>query len=241
MTWRTVVTEPSELGESPFWHPQEELLYWVDIPARQILRANVFMGTLERWAMPHGAWLHCAGAQRRAGDCLARRHVSRPHVGRRAQLLMRFDHDTATTRFNDGKADPLGRFWAGTMYEPRDRSVAELFSLDCRNAQGGGPPVLERKAGGAIIAQRAGLVARCQNGVLDRHHAPRHLRLGLGRGQQCHDAPARVPAAPGQARRLEDRHAGIRRPARWRSGGYRGQLLQRHVRGRAPAQVRRRR
>ncbi|MBU6502581.1 MAG: SMP-30/gluconolactonase/LRE family protein, partial [Burkholderiales bacterium] len=52
MSWQTVVTEPSELGESPFWHPQEQLLYWVDIAARRILRANLVTGALQRWAMP---------------------------------------------------------------------------------------------------------------------------------------------------------------------------------------------
>jgi sugar lactone lactonase YvrE len=39
-------------------------------------------------------------------------------------------HDTATTRFNDGKADPTGRFWAGTMFEPRTAAQAQLFALN---------------------------------------------------------------------------------------------------------------
>ncbi|QDL39451.1 SMP-30/gluconolactonase/LRE family protein [Rhodoferax sediminis] len=152
MTWQTVVTEPSQLGESPFWHPHEELLYWVDIPARRILRANVFMGTLERWAMPTEPG--CIAPARSGGLVIALRDgmYRATTWGGELKLLLHFDHDPATTRFNDGKADPLGRFWAGTMYEPRDRCVAELFSLDCRNAQAGGPPVLERKAGGAVIA-----------------------------------------------------------------------------------------
>ncbi|OOG53477.1 SMP-30/gluconolactonase/LRE family protein [Polaromonas sp. C04] len=152
MTWQTVVTEPSQLGESPFWHPQEELLYWVDIPARQILRANVFTGTLERWTMPTEPG--CIAPARSGGLVIALRDgmYRATTWGGELKLLQHFDHDTATTRFNDGKADPLGRFWAGTMYEPRDRAEAELFSLDCRNAQAGGPPVLERKAGGAVIA-----------------------------------------------------------------------------------------
>jgi sugar lactone lactonase YvrE len=39
-------------------------------------------------------------------------------------------HDRATTRFNDGRCDRAGRFWAGTMYEPRDRTAAALYRLD---------------------------------------------------------------------------------------------------------------
>jgi len=65
------------------------------------------------------------------------------------QRLVRAEHDTATTRFNDGKADPLGRFWAGTIYEPRDAAKAQLFSLDCR---GGGAPALTLKANEATTA-----------------------------------------------------------------------------------------
>ena len=52
MTWQTVSTETFELGESPFWHPQEQTLYWVDIPEKKVLRANVYMGTVETWSMP---------------------------------------------------------------------------------------------------------------------------------------------------------------------------------------------
>lgn len=151
MTWQTVVSEPSQLGESPFWHPQEELLYWVDIPARLILRANVFMGTLERWTMPMEPG--CIAPARSGGLVIALRDgIYRARTwGGDLERLAHFAHDPATTRFNDGKADPVGRFWAGTMYEPRDRDVAELYSLDCRDAHGGRAKP-ERMAGGAIIA-----------------------------------------------------------------------------------------
>jgi sugar lactone lactonase YvrE len=65
--------------------------------------------------------------------------------------VARFNHDVTTTRFNDGKADPAGRFWAGTMYEPRDARKAELYSIDLR-AAGGAEPVIELKASNAVIA-----------------------------------------------------------------------------------------
>jgi len=68
-------------------------------------------------------------------------------------LLHRFGHDPATTRFNDGKADPLGRFWAGTLYEPKDAQKAELHSLDARaEVTRGGPAQVRRHAGGATTA-----------------------------------------------------------------------------------------
>ena len=52
MTWTTVTTAPNELGESPFWHPQERRLYWVDIPGRKILRTRPEENTIDTWALP---------------------------------------------------------------------------------------------------------------------------------------------------------------------------------------------
>jgi sugar lactone lactonase YvrE len=39
-------------------------------------------------------------------------------------------YNTATTRFNDGRVDAAGRFWVGTIYEPRDAQAAEMYCLD---------------------------------------------------------------------------------------------------------------
>jgi sugar lactone lactonase YvrE len=52
MTWQTLSTTPCELGESPFWHPHEQMLYWVDIPGKKIQRANVYLGSVESWDLP---------------------------------------------------------------------------------------------------------------------------------------------------------------------------------------------
>ena len=153
MSWQTLVRQPSELGESPFWHADEQMLYWVDIPGRMIHRCNVFTGGVQSWGMPMEPG--CIAPARTRGEASGLVIALRDGIyrarqwGGPLQRLALADHDTATTRFNDGKADPLGRFWAGTMYEPRDAARAELFSLDARD---GRAPVLERQAGNATIA-----------------------------------------------------------------------------------------
>ena len=151
--WQSVVNQVDQLGESPFWHPDEQMLYWVDIPGRQLRRANVAVGTLDSWAMPQEPG--CIAPARSGGLVIALRDgIYRARQwGGALEPLQRFDHDPATTRFNDGKADPQGRLWAGTMYEPRDQAQAQLFSIDCRPYNGqGGQPLIERKAGDATIA-----------------------------------------------------------------------------------------
>ena len=154
MTWQTVVEQPSALGESPFWHPDEQMLYWVDIPGRQLHRLNVFMGSVQSWPMPSEPGC-IAPARNAAGEgtglvIALRDGIYRAHEwGGTLQCMVAADHDKDPTRFNDGKADPCGRFWAGTIYEPRDASQARLFSLDRRNGE---EPRLELKAGDATVA-----------------------------------------------------------------------------------------
>ena len=159
MTWKTVVTQPDALGESPFWHPDEQMLYWVDIPGKRIHRLNIFMGSVQRWAMPSEPGC-IAPLRDRDGDSAGglvialRDGIYRAREwGGELECLAPARHDPATSRFNDGKADPLGRFWAGTLYEPRDAALAQLFCLDWRHAdQLAVKPQLTVKAGDATTA-----------------------------------------------------------------------------------------
>ena len=152
-SWGIVVQQPDALGESPFWHPRERMLYWVDIQARQVRRIDPRQGQVESWGVPSEPG--CIAPASGGGLVLALRDgIYRARSwGGPLECVVRMAHDPATTRFNDGKADPVGRFWAGTMYEPRDARKAELFSIDLRAAKGnGGRPLVQRQAGNAVIA-----------------------------------------------------------------------------------------
>lgn len=148
ISWTPAFDTPEILGESPFWHPTERLLYWVDIPARKLLRGDPETGAKESWNLPSEPG--CIAPIRGGGLVIALRDgVYRARTwGGELTLLARFPHDPATTRFNDGKCDSLGRFWAGTLYEPRDKRAAELWCIDMRN----GKVEISLKAGNATTA-----------------------------------------------------------------------------------------
>jgi sugar lactone lactonase YvrE len=117
----------SRLGESPLWHPREQCLYWCDIPGRQLMRWNPATSELRHWDLPSEP--ACCVPALEGGLLVARRdglwHFD-PATGvslRRAAA----PYDTAVQRFNDGKCDPQGRFWVGTIHEPRDRPDAALY------------------------------------------------------------------------------------------------------------------
>ena len=53
--WTTLDDSLSQLGESPFWHPAERALYWLDIPGRAVLRTRGDIDatpSVERWSLP---------------------------------------------------------------------------------------------------------------------------------------------------------------------------------------------
>ena len=120
-------TAPSLLGESPFWHPDEAALYWVDIPGKTLNRWHPETAAYRQWALPAEAGC-CAPLP--GGDLLLamRDGLFRfdPGTGER-QLLAAPTYDPLIERYNDGKADPQGRLWVGTIYEPRDAPKAVLY------------------------------------------------------------------------------------------------------------------
>jgi sugar lactone lactonase YvrE len=149
--WDAVAT-PDALGESPFWHPGEQRLYWVDIAGQRVRRLHPDSGAAEEWALPQEPG--CMAPAARGGLVLGLRDgIYRARTwGGPLELIVRFTH-AAHSRFNDGKADALGRFWAGTIYEPKDARKADLYSVDCRPGNGvQGRPAVQLKAHNATTA-----------------------------------------------------------------------------------------
>lgn len=119
--------EPALVGESPFWHPGERALYWCDIAGRAIHRWRPADGAHRRWDWPAepGCIAPLAGGGLIAAmrDGLWRIDTD---AGTRERLAAP-PYDPARERFNDGKADPRGRFWVGTIFEPKTAPRAALY------------------------------------------------------------------------------------------------------------------
>ena len=136
--WTAITSEPDGLSESPFWHPQEQRLYWVDIPGRRIARVAVrglkAQGPVEYWPMAEepGCIAPVKGNEQSGALVIALRDgIYLAHAwGGPLQRLAAAPYDTTQLRFNDGKCDPQGRFWAGSLYEPKDQALGVLYMLD---------------------------------------------------------------------------------------------------------------
>jgi sugar lactone lactonase YvrE len=111
---------PCEVGESPVWREQDQALYWVDIPARTIARLAVGEARRTEWRLPekvacitfdrHGTVLAGCETGLFAITLPAAHEAS-------ARKLAAPVFPLPGMRFNDGRCDRQGRFWAGTMVQ----------------------------------------------------------------------------------------------------------------------------
>ena len=130
------LTEPvDDIGESPVWRAGEGALYWVDIPGRAIHRLTLATGRRDSWTTEEMA--PCIGFMR-DGSILAGMEsglfrLELAQDGRaRATRLASVAHPMGSMRFNDGRCDRQGRFWAGTMHmgAPAPQPVGSLYRYD---------------------------------------------------------------------------------------------------------------
>jgi sugar lactone lactonase YvrE len=108
------------VGESPVWHADDAALYWTDIPNRTLWRFDPATGGTDHWAIPEMAG--CMAMTADGGWLLAMEsgifRIGRLVAGQPAPALQRVAtvrHARDGMRFNDGRCDRQGRFWAGTM------------------------------------------------------------------------------------------------------------------------------
>jgi len=147
--WQRISEPLCALGESPFWHPHEERLYWLDIGQRRIWRQHIPSGQADSWDLQQdpGSIAPCRSGSLlmalRDGIYLA------PLWHDTLQKLADAPYDTARIRFNDGKCDPWGRFWVGTYVDTKDQPDGALYCLHRRNQP---HPQLLKMAGGVMAS-----------------------------------------------------------------------------------------
>ena len=111
-----VVDSRNMLGEGVFWCPQEQAVYWLDVPMPSFIhRFNPATGDHTSWPMPE---MVTAMAKRGDGTLLVASdnglNVFNPDTGAYGPLGELEPH-LPRNRSNDGAPDARGRFWIGTM------------------------------------------------------------------------------------------------------------------------------
>jgi xylono-1,5-lactonase len=116
-------------GEGPVWVEREVALYWVNITGRKIHRLNE-SGNTREWDTPARVG---AIAPRAGGGFIAATDKGFAHLDLDSgsfNTIADPEPDLPGNRFNDGKVDRSGRFWAGTMDDKEREATGSLYRLD---------------------------------------------------------------------------------------------------------------
>lgn len=122
--------EPMQVGECPLWHDVESALYWVDINGLTVNRVHPASGKFSSWKMGSEPSAIAADGDNNLVVATRTGFVRLNTTSGDIDDICPAPYDTKITRFNDGRVDPAGRFWVGTMYEPRDKPAAEMYVLE---------------------------------------------------------------------------------------------------------------
>ncbi len=122
----------AELGECPIWSVEEQALYFVDIKGKALHRFAPATGAHRTFPMPEE--IGCIGFGKGGGFIAGFRSGLwlLDAEGNRLRKLADNPEDQRTSRFNDGRVDPAGRYLAGTIDEPKDGGKANLYRYDSR-------------------------------------------------------------------------------------------------------------
>lgn len=133
---RLAYRHQAEVGEGSLWDELKQRLYWVDIHGNALHRYNPATGKNRSWNV--GEHVGTVVLDEQGGALLATvRGFARFNLetGELARLHdPEVGHDE--TRFNDGKCDPAGRFWAGTMAYDCTEGAGNLYCLEADGSVG---------------------------------------------------------------------------------------------------------
>ena len=115
-------SRPCSLGEGPLWHPERGELYWFDINAKKLLGPNG-----SEWEFD--AFVSAAGWVDKDQLLIASDRDLRVFdlSNGSSESILNLETEIADTRSNDGRADPFGGFWIGTMHVSASGAVGSIY------------------------------------------------------------------------------------------------------------------
>ncbi len=123
------VNTQSTLGEGAIWDERRQCLFWVDIYKGILHRLDPATSKHDHFEI--GGFLGSVVPSEGEELILLnnRSFVSFNWKTRSTRVIGEVEQDIDENRFNDGKCDPAGRFWAGTMPQPEDKASGGLYCL----------------------------------------------------------------------------------------------------------------
>jgi L-arabinonolactonase len=125
-----IISVGNTLGEGVLWDPVGARTWWSDIQERRLFRYDPLTRALEIFELPERL---CSFGLIEGSDKLVAAFESgfavyHPESGH-LDWVTRPAHAATNVRFNDGRVDRQGRFWAGSMVEGEGEPKGKLYCL----------------------------------------------------------------------------------------------------------------
>lgn len=116
------------LGEGPCWSVRNQSLFWVDINEPRLFEWNAATGVATHPLSEN----ICSIVPRASGGYIGAGYngLVRLDAAFNITSLGNPEPEMPGNRFNDGKVDPAGRFWAGTMDHAEKAASGTLYRID---------------------------------------------------------------------------------------------------------------
>ncbi len=131
-----IVAVGNTLGEGVLWDVRGQRVWWTDIQERRLFRYQPDVRALEHFELPErlGSFGFIAGSEEIVAAFESGFAFYHPESGR-LEWIARPGHDAANVRFNDGRVDRAGRFWAGSMVEGEGSPKGKLYCLSGQHSR----------------------------------------------------------------------------------------------------------
>lgn len=127
MNFREISHVVSKLGEGPIWNPQDNCVTWTDISQKVIHTADLDSGITKSLSSKN---MIGALAFTRDGNLVAATQEGFALIDTNGVFSELNSFLSSDMRMNDGKVDPNGRFWAGSMALDFEKNRGSLYVLE---------------------------------------------------------------------------------------------------------------
>ena len=130
LTAECVLDAKAILGEGPVWRAETNDLVWVDIESGEVSCFDPFLGHNKSWKVGEKVGLAVPALN---GDLILGMTIGLVRLDLQSGNISPIidpEKECVNNRFNDGKVDPKGRLWAGTMGLDEAPNVGSLYRLN---------------------------------------------------------------------------------------------------------------
>lgn len=112
------------LGEGALWHPLREQLFWFDILGKRMLSVDGQNWDFDEMVSAAG-WVDHDTLLIASETALSTFNLTTCAC----ETVTQLEADNPVTRSNDGRADPMGGFWIGTMGKAAEPGAGAIYRL----------------------------------------------------------------------------------------------------------------